>query len=90
MPITVPINPIKGALQRRAVGDAALEFDLPFQLFIAEIEDGNQGRGAELLARHHHGFHAAGLAERSQKAGIRLGGAAQGAHLGENNGPGIE
>src|ERR1035437_2795364 len=38
------------------------------QFFVAEIEDGHQGRGAELLTDHHHGFHAAGLAEGAQEA----------------------
>ena len=65
-------------------------FDLALQFFVAEIEDGNQGRGAELLAGDHHGFHAAGLAECAQEARIGLAGAAQGAELGEDDRPGID
>ena len=81
---------LQRALERGAVGDAAARLHLALQFFVAEIEDRHQGRRAELLARHHHGFHAAGLAEGAQEAGVGLAGAAQGAELGENDRPGVD
>ena len=68
----------------------AARFHLPLDLFVAEIEDGHQRRGAELLARHHDGFQAGGLAERAQEARVGLARAAQGLPLGKNHGPGID
>ena len=65
-------------------------FDLPLDFFVAEIENGDQGRGAELFAGDHHGFHAGGLAKCAQETRVGLAGAAERLPLGKDDGPGID
>src|ERR1035438_5085154 len=80
---------LQGALDRCSVRHLSARLDLALDLFIAEIEDGHQGRGAKLLAGHHYGFEAVGLPKGSQEARIGPAPAAEGAPLREDHGPGI-
>ena len=73
----------------RLLSDAA-RLHLPLDFFVAEIEDGDQRRRAELLARDHHGFHAGGFPKRAQKARVRLTRAAQRLPFGKDDRPGID
>src|SRR5471030_2497023 len=81
---------LQGTFERRAIGHAAARLHLALQLFVSKIENRNQRGWAKLLAGHHHGFHAAGLAEGAQESGIQPARAAEEVPLGENHGPGVD
>ena len=62
---------LERAFQREFVGQRTSGFHLPVDLAVSEIEDGNQRRDAELLARDGDRVHAVGLAKGAQKLGVR-------------------
>ena len=77
----------KRAFEREFIGHRASGFYLPVDLAVAEIEDGDQRRDAELLARDGDRVHAVGLAEGAQKLRVRAARVAEPGPFGEDDGP---
>ena len=63
------------------IDQAAARFYLPADFLIALIENGNQGRRTELLARHHYSLEAVGLAKSAQKTFVASSRRAKADHL---------
>ena len=61
---------LQAARDRFVIGEAAARLHLAADFLIAVLENGDQRRGAKLLARHHHGFKTRGFTEGAQKAPI--------------------
>src|SRR5215469_208721 len=61
---------LERALERERVGDAAARFHLALDFVVTEIEEGDQGRAAELFADDSDSVESRGFTERAQKSSI--------------------